>query len=88
VRLYEKVSQNIGLPDEVLAILHNPEKSNDTEIEYRLAWARTYLKKYGILEKSSRGVWAIAPDKRHIHEVDPREVVLKRIRAANRFPSP
>src|SRR5690348_5141283 len=30
-----------------------------TEIDYRLAWARTYLKKVGALENSSRGVWAI-----------------------------
>jgi restriction system protein len=73
--IYEKVSQNTGLSDEVLGILHNPEKSNSTEVEYRLAWARTYLKNYGILEKSSRGVWAISPDKRHINEINPKEVV-------------
>ncbi len=30
-----------------------------TEIAYRLAWARTYLKKVGALENSSRGIWAI-----------------------------
>jgi restriction system protein len=73
--IYEKVSQNTGLSNEILGILHNPEKSNKTEIEYRLAWTRTYLKNYGILEKSRRGVWAIASDKRHISEVDPKEVV-------------
>ena len=73
--IYEKVSANMGLSDEILGILHNPEKTNDSEVEYRLAWARTYLKKFGILEKSRRGVWVIASDKRHIHEVDPKEVV-------------
>lgn len=73
--IYEKVSQNTGLSNEILGILHNPEKSNKTEIEYRLAWARTYLKNYGILEKSRRGVWTIATDKRHISEVDPKQVV-------------
>jgi len=30
-----------------------------TEIEYRLAWARTYLKGMGLLENSSRGVWSV-----------------------------
>ena len=30
----------------------------ESEIEYRLAWARTYLKKIGALENSKRGVWS------------------------------
>jgi len=49
--------------------------SNQTQVEYRLAWARTYLKNYGILEKSRRGVWTIALDKRHVIEINPKEVV-------------
>jgi restriction system protein len=52
-------------------------------VEYRLGWARTYLKKYGLLENSSRGVWAIAPDKRHIIEVDPKAVV-RQVRDSDR----
>ena len=73
--IYEKVAENLDLPEEILSIPHNPEKSNATEVEYRLAWARTYLKKYGVLENSSRGVWVIAQDKRHIEQIDPKEVV-------------
>jgi restriction system protein len=73
--IYEKVTGNLKLSDEILNVPHNPDKSNQTEVAYRLAWARTYLKKYGILENSSRGVWAIAPDKRHIEKIDHREVV-------------
>lgn len=73
--IYEKVSQNMGLSEEILAVRHNPEKSNTTEIEYRLAWSRTYLKKYGILEKSRRGVWAIAAEKGHITDIDSKDVV-------------
>ena len=30
-----------------------------TELEYRLAWARTLLKNYGMIVNSSRGVWAL-----------------------------
>ncbi len=70
-----KVTENLSLPEEVLNIQHNPDKSNQTELEYRLAWARTYLKKYGVLENSSRGIWAIVPDKRHLGKIDHREVV-------------
>lgn len=73
--IYEKVAENLQLPEDILTVPHNPETGNQTEIEYRLAWARTYLKKYGILENSSRGVWAIAQGSPTVEEVDPREVV-------------
>lgn len=32
-----------------------------TELQYRSAWARTYLKKVGALENSDRGVWTLTP---------------------------
>jgi restriction system protein len=37
-----------------------------TEIEYRLAWARTYLKGMGLLENSSRGVWSVTEKGRQV----------------------
>jgi restriction system protein len=70
-----KVTESLNLPDAVLNILHDPEKSSQTEIEYRLAWARTYLKKYGLLDNSERGVWVIVPEKREVDTVDPLDVV-------------
>lgn len=73
--IYEKVVQIETIPDEVLNQLHNPEKSSQTEVEYRLAWARTYLKKYGYIENSSRGVWALTNKAKDTPEVDPQEVV-------------
>ncbi|MBC8451294.1 MAG: winged helix-turn-helix domain-containing protein, partial [Planctomycetes bacterium] len=54
--IFEKVVEQESISDEVAEKLHNPEKSNQTEVGYRLAWARTYLKKYGLLENSLRGV--------------------------------
>lgn len=71
----QKVSELSELPEEILNIPHNPEKSSLTEIGYRLAWARTYLKKYGILDNSQRGVWSIIPEKRNIKSVNPQHVV-------------
>ena len=71
----QKVAELSDLPEDLLNIPHNPEKSSQTEIEYRLAWARTYLKKYGLLENSERGIWLIVPEKRDIKSVDPQEVV-------------
>lgn len=57
--MYETVVEQETFDDEMLAVLHNPDKSNQTEIAYRLAWARTYLKKAGYLENSAQGVWAL-----------------------------
>ena len=73
--IYETVVANLDLPDEVVEVLHNPEKSNQTELAYRLGWARTYLKKVGILDNSSRGVWIIVPEKRDVQRIDPDQVV-------------
>ena len=73
--LDEKVSELLQLPESVLEVPHNPEKSNQTEFQYRLAWARTYLKQYGLIENSSRGVWVISPDKRDVESFDPQNVV-------------
>ena len=71
----QKVAEITNLPEDILNVPHNPEKSSQTEVEYRLAWARTYLKKFGILDNSERGVWLIVPEKRDTVEVDPQEVV-------------
>ncbi|MDP1541038.1 MAG: restriction endonuclease [Moraxellaceae bacterium] len=73
--IYEAVVELEKFDDETLAILHNPEKSSQTEIGYRLAWARTYLKKAGFLENSSRGVWALTEKARQAPAIDSRGIV-------------
>lgn len=73
--IYAKTVEVIGLSEEILAQLHDPEKSSQTEVGYRLAWARTYLRKYGLLENSSRGVWALTDKAKNVAEVDTSEVV-------------
>ncbi|MEE2003045.1 restriction endonuclease [Alkalimonas sp. MEB108] len=73
--IYEAVVEQENFDEQTLAVLHNPEKSSQTEIHYRLAWARTYLKKAGYLENSSRGVWALTDKAKQISEIDSREIV-------------
>jgi len=68
-----KVIELQNYPSEIVDVLHG--EGPTTEIEYRLAWARTYLKKYGLLENSSRGIWAISNDKQSINKINPKEVV-------------
>lgn len=71
----------LALSQEVQDIPH--KTGGKTEVEYRLAWTRTYLKKFGILENSSRGVWALTGKGRELLEIDPREIVQQVRKMAN-----
>jgi restriction system protein len=76
-----RVIDRMGLSDEVLAEMHT---QNQTEVGYRLAWARTYLKKFGLLENSVRGVWAVTDAARNYPSVSPSEVA-KKVREMSRL---
>jgi len=73
--IYDKVVELEKFPDDVLSQMHDSEKSNETEVAYRLAWARTYLKKYGLLENSSRGIWSLNGKAKDLYNLSPQEVV-------------
>ncbi len=62
-------------------VLHGDGPS--TEIEYRLAWARTYLKMMGLVTNSSRGVWAVTELGRATPEAD-LEALRREASAARR----
>lgn len=84
--IYEKVLEIENINEEISSVPHNQEKSNQTEIAYRLAWARTYLKKYGYLENSSRGVWALtklAKEQKNVNQ----QTVVKEVRDTDRAQS-
>ncbi|MBN2548539.1 MAG: restriction endonuclease [Anaerolineales bacterium] len=70
-----KVAEIVNISAEQLEVLHNPEKGGMTEIEYRLMWTRTYLKIYGIIENSTRGVWSLTEKGSHDEKVDEKAVV-------------
>jgi len=72
-----QVAEVVGLSDEQLEVLHDPKRGGQTEYEYRMAWTRTYLKKYGVLENSSRGVWALTPQGIQLDQVNPKVVRRK-----------
>ena len=71
----DKTIEILGVPIEVQEIMHG--SSSKTGIEYRLAWTRTYMKKVGILENSSRGVWSLTSKGRELEKIDPIEIVQK-----------
>lgn len=51
----ERVIESQGFTDEQMSVLH--KNGPRSEIEYRLAWARTYLKGMEALVNPSRGTW-------------------------------
>ncbi len=58
----DKVIENLRLSDDVVDEPHKGSASQQTELEYQLAWARTRLKNYGAITNSKRGVWMITPE--------------------------
>ena len=88
--LLEHVTRNLALPDEVSDIPHND--GTQTEVAYRLAWARTNLKRVEAVDNTSRGVWTITPTGRAVPSEDKvRDLVRqerRRRRRNRRHPTP
>lgn len=52
--LLNQVAAVLNLPKEILEIKHS---GNRSEVEYRLAWARTNLRKQNKIERVGPGLW-------------------------------
>jgi restriction system protein len=55
--LLTKVVGIMNLSPEVQAIPHTDGR--ETKVGYNLAWAKTYMKKVGFMDNSTRGVWTL-----------------------------
>jgi restriction system protein len=55
--LLNKVIEIACIPPAIQAVQHSDHRQ--TKVNYNLAWAKTYLKKVGAIDNSSRGVWSI-----------------------------
>lgn len=64
--IVEEVPRQQHFSEEQQAVLHG--EGPQTEIEYRLAWARSYLKGMGLLINSGRGVWSLTEQGRSAQE--------------------
>jgi restriction system protein len=71
--IYDKVALLLNLPDHVLEIPHG--STSQGAVEYRLAWSRTYLKKFGLIENSARGVWSLASTSINLDDLDAKDIV-------------
>jgi len=78
--IYQKVCDLLSLDDAILAIPHGD--TGRSEVEYRLAWSRTYLARYGLIENPERGFWRL------VEPVDPTAVDVKEIVRVVRKPEP
>lgn len=69
--LDEEVTKHLHLSNNAIAEAHNERL---TELEYRLAWARSYLKACELLNNSERGIWVLTAKGKDVDIVDSRQV--------------
>ena len=67
----EEVSNILNLSNNEINEIHRESR---TKLNYRLAWARNYLKRIDLIENSSRGVWALTEIGKNTKEVDKEKV--------------
>jgi len=72
--LLTKIIEIESVPPEVQSI---PHTQRETKLSYNLAWARTYLKKVGAIDNSSRGVWSITREGEGLTEADVRLIPVR-----------
>lgn len=75
--LDRRVVARMDLPADVLAIPHDAKKPDRSEVEYRIAWARTWLKKSGHVTNPRRGFWTVTDLGRTAGAVDVAAVLAK-----------
>lgn len=71
-----QIIEILGLSDEIVDIAHKGHESM-TELSYQAAWARTYLRIYGVVENVSRSVWAITSSFAHLDCVDGKQILAE-----------
>jgi len=67
----DEVTKLLKLSEDAVNEIH---RESTTKLAYRLAWARNYLKRYGFVENSSRGVWSLTEAGQKSGRVDKEKV--------------
>jgi len=76
----KEVASILNLTDKQITEIH---RGTTSKLTYRLAWARNYLKRYGLLENSSRGIWTLTAEGIKTKSVD-EDLVRRKVVAADR----
>lgn len=66
--LVAKIIEIENISEQAAAVIHSDHRQ--TKLGYNLAWAKTYLKKVGAIDNSSRGIWAITEVGEKMTEAD------------------
>lgn len=72
--IYNEILKILKPSDTIIDFPHS-DKSSESELQYRLAWARTYLKKYGVIDNTTRSVWVVQPKYINVAEIDVHDCV-------------
>ena len=78
--LHDWVADHLQLSDEVRSVPHGDRSM--TALQYRLHWARSYLKRVGAVDNSERGVWTITEVGRLMSDAE-IGAVRRRVRMEN-----
>ncbi|MFD1258780.1 restriction endonuclease [Mucilaginibacter terrae] len=82
----EEVNENVyviaRLSEDVLKIPHS-DNGLSSEVDYRLAWSRTYLKKFGLIDNSARGIWALVSNELDVDNID-KDKIVKTVRESHK----
>ncbi|MEO0980771.1 MAG: winged helix-turn-helix domain-containing protein, partial [Pseudomonadota bacterium] len=81
--LDEKVIEIEGLTEEEQSYTMQGDDPR-TRVNYYLAWARTYLKRGGALENSSRGVWALTDHGESIASLERTQAIYQKVNEEER----
>lgn len=64
----DAVVESMGFDEDQQSVLHND--GPQTELEFRISWARSWLKGMGLLENQTRGIWSTTGLGRSVTEAD------------------
>lgn len=80
-QIASKLAESLSLPHEIFP---GPQGGGgQTVLEYRAAWARTYLKRIGAVENPSRGDWCITDPGRRVRD---EESLIEAIKKGSSLP--
>lgn len=74
--IYKRVLLNEKFSEDVVSEMHS---FTQTQIEYNLAWARTYLRNYGAIDSSKHSVWSLTTKGVELlksNACDPKEIAV------------
>jgi restriction system protein len=71
--IFDKIIENEKYPEEIQEVI---QRNNVTKLQYRTAWARSFLKMADVITNSSRGIWSFTKD----GENTSQEEILNRIK--------